>query len=177
MRRAAEWALGAVAVLVSVVFAGGAAGLFGPGGAPGENSRGKYYHGGKAAGGALPDAACQNDKCHAGEPHRRSAPEAAFRNMHAGIAECLGCHGKDPQARWRPGTSPGRKVLYQPPAGGGKPHDAMGRALPCRSCHSETGRAALERRGVTGLTGSFASPIALRMMEEKGKRWVTDEIR
>ncbi len=176
MRRGIEVVLAALAAAGIAVFAWGAAGT-------GASVRGgaasvSYFHGGKDAARPAADPACQDGKCHAGLPHRKPVPESAFRNMHVAFAECLACHGKDPEGRWAPaGGAGGRRIRFTGGAAAADRHEGTARALSCRSCHSEAGREALRRKGIQDLPNNFASPIALRMIEEKGKRWVPDEIR
>lgn len=180
MTRAAEVVLAAIAVLAALVFAAREAGLADRMPSPTRDTRaGKYFHEGKGTTLPPPDPACQNDKCHGALPHRKSVAEAGFRNMHIALAECLACHGKDPGTHWGPGNEGRgeRKVRYAAGSVGSNPHDALGRPAACRACHSDAGRAALQQRGVSGLGDNFGSPIALRMMEERGKKWIMDDIR
>jgi hypothetical protein len=179
MKGATENILRAAAVLVAALFMARALGIGAAVSAPARPAPFRY-HGGKTGPARTVSPACLGGRCHLEAPHRGNVVESAFRNMHAGFIDCLGCHGKEAERRWKPSGKAGTgtlKVACDGPAAGGNPHDATGKPAECRFCHSEAGLERLSRRGIGGLPGNFASPVALRMMEEKGKRWVPEGFR
>ncbi|HQT96566.1 MAG TPA: hypothetical protein PK416_01655 [Thermodesulfobacteriota bacterium] len=143
------------------------------------------FHGGKGSGSASPkrDPACSARGCHAPSSHRKPVPSSAFLNMHETVVSCLGCHGRDPERRWTSGETSGEsafRLVYSPvpEAGkGGRRHDANGPPAACRSCHSVEGRRAISAAGVKGLHDRFEDPIALRMIEGGGRKWLPDDMR
>jgi hypothetical protein len=140
--------------------------------------RATTFHGGKTATPLAPDPGCQSPSCHEAYPHRKDRTEAAFRNMHLEFAECLSCHGKEPESHWKGepgGKSP--KIRYAREAATENPHADIVQAATCRKCHSESGRQRLREKGMTGLPPGHADPIALRMLEGGPKRWAPADIR
>lgn len=141
------------------------------------------FHGGKGSGSPKRDPACSAKGCHAPSSHRKPVPSSAFLNMHETVVSCLGCHGRDPERRWTSGETSGEsafRLVYSPvpEAGkGGRRHDANGPPAACRSCHSVEGRRAISAAGVKGLHDRFENPIALRMIEEGGRKWLPDDMR
>lgn len=137
-----------------------------------------YFHGGKTAGTPVLDTGCQSPECHEAYPHKKDRTESAFRNMHQNLADCLACHGKEPEKRWVGGVSgESRKLRYSREASAGNPHADLGQAAPCRKCHSEPGRERLRERGMAFLPPGHADPIALRMVEGGPKRWAPADLR
>jgi len=141
------------------------------------------FHGGKRPHSMKRDTACQAPQCHAPSPHRKPASTTAFLNMHETVVSCLGCHGRDPERRWGAGETSGEvafRLVYSPvPETGreGRRHDANGTPAACRRCHSTEGRRAIAAAGVKGLREGFEDPIALRMIEGGGRKWLPDDIR
>lgn len=136
------------------------------------------FHGGAAPAVFSPDPTCGAHGCHPVSPHRRKRQEAAFLNMHAGLVECLGCHGRDEERRrGREPREAGPRVGYDLPAGRGEPHTLIGKPASCRGCHSPQGRARLEAAGAGGLSSGFSDPVPLRMMEKGARRWVPHDLR
>jgi hypothetical protein len=141
------------------------------------------FHEGKRQLSARGDAACSSPTCHAPSPHRKPGPVSAFLNMHESSVSCLACHGRDPEVRWGPGEAPAGtplRLVYLPlpaPGEGGRRHGANGPPAPCRRCHSTEGRTAIAASGVKLLLEGFKDPIALRMIEGGGRKWLPDDIR
>ncbi len=139
-----------------------------------------FYHGGKKTPSEKRDPACSTTECHASSPHRKAGPESAFLNMHESVVSCLGCHGRDPERRWNTPEKAGEgvsRLAYSPvpEAGpGGRRHAANGPPAACRRCHSMEGRRAIAAAGVKGLPDGFEEPIALRMIEGGGRKWLPD---
>lgn len=137
------------------------------------------YHGGKYGAQGSLDPVCQSKGCHDAYPHRKDRAESAFRNMHQEFADCLSCHGKEPETRWS-GDPPGRgrRIRYDREATrGNDPHADLGRAIGCRKCHSESGIAQLKEKGMTKLPADQSDPVALRMLEGGPKRWAPLDLR
>ncbi len=137
------------------------------------------YHGGKSAAPASPDPACQSKGCHAAYPHAKDRTESAFRNMHQEFADCLSCHGRDPENHWA-GDPPGRgrRIRYEPGKSAGKdPHSDLGRAIGCRTCHSAAGLARLREKGMSRMRSDQSDPVALRMIEGGPRRWAPPDLR
>lgn len=142
-----------------------------------------YFHGGKGSVSLKRDPACSAQGCHASSPHRKPVPSSAFLNMHGTAVSCLGCHGRDPERRWGAGETAGEaafRLVYSPvpdAGGGGRRHDANGPPAACRRCHSTEGRRAIAAAGVKGLREAFEEPIALRMIEGGGRKWLPEDMR
>ncbi len=127
-----------------------------------------------------PDPDCAGPKCHAASSHRASGPRSAFLNQHAEIVSCLGCHGREPERGWgvpKDGGKGGIRLVYSPSPEPGKQHAGIGPPASCTRCHSPEGRRAILSAGVKGLGEGFDSPIALRMIEGGGRKWVPDDMR
>lgn len=141
------------------------------------------FHGGKKQRPMKPDPSCSAQECHAAFPHRKPNPTGAFLNMHGTVVSCLGCHGRDPERRWGPGGTAGEGaflLVYSPVpevGRGVRRHDANGPPAACRRCHSMEGRRAIVAAGVKGLHEGFEEPIALRMIEGGGRKWLPDDMR
>ncbi|MGE5189657.1 MAG: hypothetical protein ACM3NF_06335 [Gemmatimonadota bacterium] len=196
MRRAVEWALGAVAVLLTGAYLAAVSGGAGerPAGDPPGTPEGRYFHAGKVPAPALAEPDCLSEKCHGAVPHAKDRTEAAFRNMHVRFVDCLVCHGKESRASWV-AVPPGRRPAGQAEHGGIAPrsrwrlevrptgidrdrtHDSLGPALKCRACHSDEGYPRLTGLGIRDLPRGFANPVALRMIEEGAKQWIPDTMR
>jgi cytochrome c553 len=171
-----------LAVLATVLIYASLQGLGFPrpgGGSPVEVS----FHGGKVPNPVKRDPACSAKECHTRSPHRKPAPSSAFLNMHETVVSCLGCHGRDLERRWGAGETAGEgafRLVYSPvPEGdrGGRRHGANGPPAACRRCHSMEGRRAIAASGVKGLLDAFEEPIALRMIEGGGRKWLPDDMR
>ena len=181
MSRRQEGLIAVIAFLVTVLFY---ASLNGPkftrtgAGSAGGTS----FHGGKKTLSLNRDAVCITPQCHATSPHRKPGSTSVFLNMHQTTVSCLGCHGRDPERRWGPGGTEGDgafRLTYTPVPGvgrGGRRHDANGVPAPCRRCHSMEGRRAIASSGVKGLPEGFENPIALRMIEGGGRKWLPDDM-
>lgn len=141
------------------------------------------FHGGKGSVPAKRDPACSARECHPPSPHRKPVPSSAFLNMHETVVSCLGCHGVDHERRWVAGEKTGEaasRLGYSPvpePGEGGRRHGANGPPAACRRCHSTEGRRAIASAGVKGLHDRFEEPIALRMLEGGGRKWLPDDMR
>lgn len=141
------------------------------------------FHGGKGPVSLKRDPACSAKECHTPSPHRKPVPSSAFLNMHETFVSCLGCHGRDPERRWGAGETAVEgvfRLVYSPvPELGreGRRHDANVPPAPCRRCHSMEGRRAIAAAGVKGLHDGFEEPIALRMIEGGGRKWLPDDMR
>ena len=142
------------------------------------------FHGGKRVLFPKRDPACSARECHTPSSHRKPVPSSAFLNMHETIVSCLGCHGQDPERRWGAGKTAGEgpplRLLYSPvpePGRGGRRHGANGPPAECRRCHSMEGRRAIAAAGVKGLHEGFEEPIALRMIEGGGRKWLPEGVR
>lgn len=149
-----------------------------PVGAPRET----YFHGGKTAVAVPPSGGCLSAKCHSAPSHPRRRPESAFLNMHEPIVPCLGCHGKDNERHWKAPDSSGERRTFRIGYSGtteiaGNPHVETGAPARCPRCHSRGGRETLAAAGVKGLGAGFESPIALRMLEGVGRKWLTEDAR
>jgi hypothetical protein len=145
-------------------------------------SRAEYFHGGTNAIEVPPTAGCLSAKCHRSPSHPRRRPESAFLNMHEPVVPCLGCHGKDPERRWKVPDPAGEERTFRVgysriEGGGGDPHGATGAPARCPRCHSASGREALAAAGLKGLADGFESPIPLRMLEGVGRKWLTEDVR
>jgi hypothetical protein len=150
---------------------------------------GDYFHAGKTLPGGRTDPSCQSDSCHADHPHERNAILSAFRNMHVLFIDCLSCHGAEFRNRWvaagpltggDTGSSDSRvRIRYTVPKGenGRNGHHALlVSPIPCRECHSDSGRVTLLARGAAELPAGFANPISLRMIEEGAKSWIPPDM-
>ena len=135
------------------------------------------FHGGKGSTSLDRDPACSAKECHTPSPHRKTGPSSAFLNMHESVVSCLACHGRDPERHW---SARKMELVYSPVpevGKGGRRHDANGPPAPCGRCHSVEGRRAITAAGVNGLHEGFEDPIALRMIEGGGRKWVPDDMR
>jgi hypothetical protein len=151
---------------------------------------GEYFHAGKTLPGRRTDPSCQSVSCHDDHPHERNAILSAFRNMHVRFIDCLSCHGAEFRNRWvvadpvvggDTGSSDRRvKIRYTVPKAESKRdehHALLVPPIPCRECHSDSGKVALLDRGVAELTAGFTNPIPLRMIEEGAKSWIPPDMR
>lgn len=177
MRRIAEAFL-VILGLAGIAFL--AAGILGPEGAKGGAGGGEarqaaarsHYHSGKEPFAVEAADTCRSAKCHPGLPHRKGGAPAAFRNMHLKTADCLSCHGREPERFWEGRREGGRwKLRYAGSPGGGGKHDALGTPMSCRRCHSADGGRRLAGRGMKDLPTSFEDPVSLRMMESGARQW------
>lgn len=195
MKRAVEWALALVAVILTGAFLSAASGARGwiPRGGSATARDDRYFHAGKTAAISVEARGCRATGCHVGMPHAKDRTQAAFRNMHVGFIDCLACHGRDSRKSW----------VFEPPApapkqGGGdrsyprkrwkiavpmpgtdreRMHALIGPALSCRKCHSDAGHREMTGNGIRDLPPGFVNPVALRMIEEGAKQWIPDTMR
>jgi hypothetical protein len=170
----------AASFLFTAVYLIGAAGVDIPGSGRTQAVPGPVaaFHGGKATSAQVPDPGCQSPSCHEAYPHKKDRAESAFRNMHQEFAECLACHGKEPENRWfGDPREKGGKIRYARGETKGNPHVDLGQAATCRKCHSESGRGRLREKGMAGIPPGHADPIALRMLEGGSKRWAPADLR
>lgn len=170
----------AAAFLFAALYLLGAAGIHIPGSGRTQTvpGQGAAFHSGKSGRAQVPDPGCQSPSCHVASPHGKDGSESAFRNMHQGFAECLGCHGKEPETRlFVESAGESWKIRYKRETMKGNQHVDLGKAATCRKCHSETGRARLQEMGLTGLRPGYSDPIALKMLEGGPKRWAPADLR
>lgn len=167
------------AVLFAALYLAGAAGLHIPGSGrtqpvPGQGA----FHGGKSGSAHVPDPGCQSPSCHVACPHGKDSTESAFLNMHQEFAECLACHGKEPETRlFGESTGNSWRIRYKRETVKGNPHVDLGQAATCRKCHSEQGKVRLQEKGMAGLRPGYSDPIALKMLEGGPKRWAPADLR
>ncbi len=192
MRRSVEWGLRLAALVLTAAIMAGVSRI-GPSvlrGSASPSAPDRYYHSGKVPVPSVEKRGCRAHECHSGLPHAKVRTQAAFLNMHVGFIDCLACHGKDARKSWvttppaadtKGGVSgsPGARwkiASAETAVPREKMHEQLGLALACRACHSEDGLREFAAKGIKGLSGGFANPVPLRMIEEGGKRWIPDTI-
>ncbi|GAB4231301.1 MAG: hypothetical protein OHK0028_06210 [Deltaproteobacteria bacterium] len=148
--------------------------------APSRGVAAASFHGGGSTAGAPGDAVCSGAKCHPSASHRKTGTVSAFLNFHEGIASCLACHARDAERVWRApdsGIQGAPRLDALPGSAAGNPHAAIGSPLACERCHSPEGRRTIESAGVKNLVDGFESPVALRMIQGGGRKWVPEDMR
>jgi len=137
------------------------------------------FHTGKQKAEGPVDPACAGNGCHAPSPHRKGEA-AAFLNMHGESVSCRACHGKEHEGRWS--VSPGgpdrvERLSYSQEERTARKHDGIGTPASCERCHSEGGKERIAAAGRKEFPPGFVSPIPMRMMRERGRRWVPEDVR